>query len=208
MIGPWVRLSRIAAHFKMSLVNSILKEFHFKVIYCGPENSGKRSALHYIASHSDPKKVFFADLDAKKRNVKLLIVNMGTILGFKTFFHVFNLPEKSREEENQSFLERADGVVFIADSHPESEERNKKALQYLHKNLEKCSKDIYKMPLALQYNKRDLNPKISIKNLRAGLNKHNNRDFESSLINGNGFMEPFKYICRSILMVLKSGELP
>ena len=192
----------------MSLVNSILKEFHFKVIYCGPKNSGKRSALHYIASHSDSKKVFFSDLDAGKRNIKLLIVNMGTVLGFKTFFHVLNLPVGDQEEENQTFLTGADGLVFIADSHPESEEENKKSLEYLHKNLKKCSKDIYQIPLVLQYNKRDLNPKISLEKLRAGLNKYNNRDFESSLIDGNGFMEPFKYICRSILMVLKSGELP
>ena len=69
------------AGFKMSLVNSILKEFHFKVIYCGPKNSGKRSALRYIASHSDPKKVFFSDLDTGKRNIKLLIVSMGDCFG-------------------------------------------------------------------------------------------------------------------------------
>ena len=129
-------------------------------------------------------------------------------MGFKTFFHVLNLPVSDQEEESRIFLTGADGLVFIADSHPEAEEKNKKSLQYLHKNLEKCSKNIYQIPLALQYNKRDLNPKIPLEKLKAGLNKYNNRDFESSLINGRGLMEPFKYICRSILMVLKSGELP
>lgn len=178
------------------------------MIYCGPKNSGKRSALNCIASHSDPEKVFFTDLDSEEKNIKLLIVNTGTILGFKTFFHVLNLPVSDQEEKNQAFLTGVDGLVFVADSHPEAEEENKESLQCLHKSLEECSKDIYKIPFVLQYNKRDLNPKIPLEKLRAGLNKYNIKDFESSFINGDGFMEPFKYICRSILMVLKSGELP
>ena len=199
---------KTVVHFNMSLVNSILKELHFKVIYCGPKNSGKRSALNYIASHTDPKKFFSTDLKAGEKNIKLLIVRMGTILGFKTFFHVLNLPVSGWGEKNQAFLRGVDGLVFIADSQLEAEEENKKFLQCLHKSLEEHSKDIYKIPFVLQYNKRDLDPKIPLETLRAGLNKYNSRDFESSFINGNGFMEPFKYICRSILMVLKSGELP
>lgn len=192
----------------MSFVNSILKELHFKVIYYGPKNSGKRSALNYIASHSDPKKIFFTDLKAGEKDIKLLTLDMGTVLGFKTFFYILNLPVSDCDDKIQSFLRGTDGLVFMADSHPKAEEENKKFLQYLHKNLKKHSKDIYKIPFVLQYNKRDLTPKISIETLRAGLNKYNSRDFESSLVKGNGFMEPFKYICRSILMVLKSGELP
>ena len=191
----------------MSVVNSILREIHFKIIYWGPKNAGKRSSLNYISSHSDPKKVFLANFGSSKQDIRLLIINMGTVLGFKTFFHVLNVSNSS-EEENRQFLIGADGLVFVADSHPDSKKENEKSLQLLHKDLQEHSKDIFRIPLALQYNKRDLNPRISLETLRASLNKYNSRDFESSLFKGGGFMEPFKYVCRSILLVLKSGEIP
>ena len=198
---------KIAALFKMSVVNSILKEIHFKILYWGPKNAGKRSSLNYISSHSDPKKIFFTDLGLSEQKIRFLIINIGTVLGFKIFFHVLNMPD-GMEEEMQQFLTGVDGVVFVADSHPDSEEENKKSLKFLDKGLQEHSKDIFKTPLAFQYNKRDLNPKISLEILRASLNKYNNRDFESSLLKGAGFMEPFKHVCRSILMTLKSGEIP
>ena len=191
----------------MSVVNSILKEIHFKIIYWGPKNSGKRSSLNYISSHSDPKKIFFTDLGLVEQKIRLLIINMGTVLGFKIFFHVLNMPDAMKEEGRQ-FLMGVDGVVFVANSHPASEEENKQSLTLLDKGLQEHSKDIFKLPLTFQYNKRDLESKIPLEILRSHLNKYNNRDFESSLFKGVGFMEPFKHICRSILMILKSGEIP
>ena len=191
----------------MSVVNSILKEIHFKIVYCGPENAGKRSSLNYISSHSDPKKIFFADLGPAEYKIRLLIINMGTVFGFDTFFHVFNMPYRTEENVRQ-FLIGVDGLVFVADSHPDREEENKSSLKFLHTGLKEHSKDIFKIPMAVQYNKRDLNFRIPLEILRADLNKYNSRDFESSLFGGFGFMEPFKHVCRSVLLVLKSGEIP
>lgn len=191
----------------MSLVNNILKEIHFKIAYFGPKNSGKRSSLNYISSHTAAEKIFFTDLKLSANPVRLLIINMGTVLGFKTFFHVLNISSDT-ESNTQPFLAGVDGLVFVADSHPDSEEENKISLKRLCDGLEAHSKNIFRIPFALQYNKRDLKNKIPIPRLRADLNKYNNRDFESSLLKGFGFMEPFKHICRSLLLVLKSGELP
>lgn len=191
----------------MPVINSSLREIHCKILYCGPKNSGKRSSLSYIGAHSDPKRIFPANLGkSREDNVKLLIVNTGTVWGFKTFFHVLTTLNDT-EEENHQFLSGVDGLVFVADSHLSAEERNKQSLQLLQEGLEQHSKDIFRIPLALQYNKRDLTPRLSLKTLRADLNRYNSRDFESSLPGNFGFMEPFKHVCKGVLMVLKSGEI-
>ena len=198
---------KIEALFKMPVINNCVKEIHFKILYCGPKNSGKRSSLSYIGAHSDSKRVFSVNLgEAKENRIRFLIVNTGIVLGFKVFFHVLTTLNDTIEENHQ-FLSDVDGLVFVADSSPPAEKKNKKSLQLLHEGLEQHSKDIFRIPLALQYNKRDLNPKIPLKRLRTGLNKYNSRDFESSLIGNFGFMEPFKHVCKGALMVLKSGEI-
>ena len=118
---------------------------------------------------------------AKGRAVRipLLIVNIGTVLGHKTFFHALSLPSACDDEAKQVLLQGADGIVFVADSRPEAEADNKKALAFLENSLQKP--DLFKIPLAFQYNKRDLEPKIPLEVLRAGLNKYNSKDFESSV---------------------------
>ena len=185
----------------MAFVNSVLKELHFKAVYAGPPRSGKTASLQRIAARSFPEKTFFTFLDSaggdstgafrerakearpgggeKPIRIPLLIVNIGTVLGHKTFFHALSLSSTCDDEEKQALLQGADGIVFVADSHPEAERENKKALSFLETRLQKP--DLFKIPLTLQYNKRDLEPKIPLEVLRAGLNKYNSKDFESAV---------------------------
>ena len=65
----------------MSVVNSILKEIHFKIIYWGPKNAGKRSSLNYISSHSDPKKIFFTDLGLVEQKNTIAYYKYGNRFG-------------------------------------------------------------------------------------------------------------------------------
>ena len=185
----------------MAFVNSVLKELHFKAVYAGPPRSGKTSSLREIASRGSPEKTFFTFLNSavaappsgafsgkeeappptqeiksgeeRPIRIPLLIVNIGTVLGHKTFFHAFSLPSSCDDEEKQALLQGADGLVFVADSCLEAEKANKQALAFLESSLQKSA--LFKMPLTLQYNKRDLEPKIPLEVLRAGLNKYNSK---------------------------------
>jgi hypothetical protein len=56
-------------------------------------------------------------------------------------------------------LKGVDGVIFVADSLSIRRDKNKQSLIDLHENLKKMGLDIRKIPLILQYNKRDLESK-------------------------------------------------
>jgi signal recognition particle receptor subunit beta len=64
-------------------------------------------------------------------------------------------------------LRGADGVIFVADSLEVRREKNMLALKDLQENLKEYGLSIFKVPLVMQYNKRDLDGEnISIMDLK------------------------------------------
>jgi signal recognition particle receptor subunit beta len=53
-------------------------------------------------------------------------------------------------------LKGVDGVVFVADSLVDRRKKNIVSLKNLHENLLSYQKNIFKVPLVLQFNKRDI----------------------------------------------------
>lgn len=192
----------------MPVINTDAREIHCKIVYYGPKDAGKLSSLQFIHSHSAKKKLTHVSIksDGKETHpINLYLLNLGTILSHQFFFQVINTPRNSPDEDS-CLLKEADGIVFVADSQIKAEERNKKDLEELGNILSDQGRDIFRIPLALQYNKRDLKNIMPSHFMRADLNKYNSRDFESSVTKGIGIMAPFKHICRLTLTHLKSGE--
>lgn len=192
----------------MPIINTDAKEIHCKIVYYGPKSAGKSSSLQFLHDHSVSGKLTRIPIHSggkENQPIHLYLLNLGKILGHQFFFQILNAPRNSSEEDFY-LLKGADGIVFVADSRREAEENNKKDLEELKNILTEQGKDIFRIPLALQYNKRDLDDTMAPYLMRADLNKYNNRDFESSVSQGSGIMAPFKHICRLALISLKSSE--
>ena len=192
----------------MPIINTDAKEIHCKIVYYGPKSAGKSSSLQFLHDRSTKGKLTHIPINfggKENQSVHLYLLNLGKILGHQFSFQILNAPRNSSEEDF-SLLKGADGIVFVADSRVEAEERNKKDLEELKNMLTEQGRDIFRIPLALQYNKRDLDNTMALYLMRADLNRYNNRDFESSVSQGSGIMAPFKHICRLALTGLKSGE--
>ena len=193
----------------MPFISANAKEIHCKIVYCGPHSAGKSSSLKFIRSRSIKNKINRYSIKTAGENapaVDLHFLSAGKILDHQFFFQILNLPGNSLEEDS-CLLRGVDGLVFVADSRLKAEESNKKALSALKDQLNDQNQDIFRIPLALQYNKRDLKDIMPSHLMRADLNRYNSRDFESSVVRGTGVMEPFKHICRLTITALKSGEL-
>ena len=63
-------------------------------------------------------------------------------------------------------LQRADGVAFVADSHPGEAESNFASFDNLERNLALVGLDIETLPLVIQFNKRDLPQAVSERDIR------------------------------------------
>ena len=189
----------------MSIINTNAKEIHCKILYCGPERSGKKSSLLYIRDRfEEGKKVFFT-LPFKKE-IYCLILSIGEIFSFQTYFHIYNMSHESKEE-NRNLLKGVDGVVFVASSDPKDKQNNIHSFVEIEEFLKERGENLFKLPLVLQYNKRDIKNPRPVKELRMNLNKYNNKDFESSVLNGQSVLEPLKHVCKLTLNNLKRADL-
>lgn len=196
----------------MSFINHNAKEIHCKIVYYGPSLGGKTTNLQWVyqkTSGPDKSELFSLPGDTERTLFfDFLPLNVGDIRGFKTRFHLFTVPgQVVYDNSRKLILKGLDGVVFVADSQTERMEENIQSMQNLKKNLEQQGYDINDIPLVLQYNKRDLPNAVPLHELRSALNKYNSLDFEGTASEGKGVFESLRTVSKSIINVLKGGDL-
>ena len=187
----------------MPFIETNAKEIHCKLVYCGPDQTGKKSSILHIKNIFKEKKSELLSLPFKKE-VLVLVLSAGKLFDFNVFFHICNLNNVSKES-NQILLRGADGIIYMAGSAPEDREKNIQSLQEIEDFLKGRAKGLLKFPFVLQYDKRDLKNALPVKQLRIDLNKYNHKDFESSVPKGQMIIEPLKYVCKLVLSHLKSA---
>lgn len=185
----------------MPLINTNSKEIHFKVLYCGAKGVGKKSTLFAIRSRCVPDKIDWIELNLAEP-VYGLILNLGTIFKFQTFFHIYHLSHESKKD-NKVLFTGSDGIIFIASLDPQDRQKNLDSLLNLENMMKEQGKDPFKTPFVLQYNKSDLKDTQSLKQMRLDFNKYNSKDFESSCLKKTGILEPLKHLCKLTLLQIK-----
>ena len=129
-----------------------------------------------------------------------LPLELGTIRGFKTRFHLYTVPgQVFYDASRKLILKGSDGLIFVADSQAERMESNVESLQNLEIHLAEHGTSIEKIPFVLQYNKRDLPNIVSVVELQNALNQNNFPYFESVACTGVGVFETLKMIAKLVL---------
>lgn len=159
----------------MSMINYASKEINCKLVYYGPGLGGKTTNLELVYSKVNPdargKMVSLATETERTLFFDFLPVDLGTIRGFKTRFHLYTVPGQVYYNASRKLiLKGVDGVVFVADSQVERMEANIESMQNLYDNMAEHGYDLTKKPFVIQYNKRDLPNAAPIKDLEAQLN--------------------------------------
>lgn len=196
----------------MSFINNTAKEIHCKIVYYGPSLGGKTTNLRWVyGKTADDQKSQMMTLNTDVERTlffDFLPLDVGDIRGYKTSFHLYTVPgQVIYDASRKLILKGLDGIIFVADSQKERMEENIQSLQNLEKNLEQQGYDIRQIPLVFQYNKRDLPNIVDIDEMRATLNKYNAPEFEATAAEGQGVFEALKTVSKSIITVLKGGNL-
>lgn len=194
----------------MSFVNYQTKEINCKIVYYGPGLGGKTTNIQHVyqKTSGDAKGNIISLNTENERTLffDFLPLDLGEIRGFKTRFHLYTVPGQVFYEASRRLILRGvDGIVFVADSQVEKVEANKESLKGLEKNLTEQGYDIEKLPLVMQWNKRDLPNVIPVEQLEADLNKWDCPSFEAVAIDGQGVFETLKSVSKLVLMNLKGG---
>jgi signal recognition particle receptor subunit beta len=196
----------------MSFINYNAKEIHCKIVYYGPSLGGKTTNIQWVyqKTATDQKSKLIALNTENERTLffDFLPLFIGEIRGFTTKFHLYTVPgQVVYDASRKLILKGLDGIIFVADSQAERWEENIESMNNLETNLAQQGYDIRQVPLVIQYNKRDL-PNVSpVTELRKALNRYNVPEFEAVATQGVGVFESLKTLSKSIITVLKGGEL-
>ncbi len=142
------------------------KRMVLKLVYYGPALSGKTTNL--LQLHEKLKKDGRGDLmvldtqDDRTIFFDLLPFFLVAPSGLKIKIKVYTVPGQVRHDATRkAVLQRVDGIAFIADSQKTEMQNNFNSFENLEKNLALVGLDIEKLPLIIQFNKRDLDAIIS-----------------------------------------------
>ncbi len=105
----------------MSLINYASQDINCNLVYYGPGLGGTTTNLEYIYEKVSPsskgKTISLATETERTLFFDFLPVDLGTIRGFKTRFHLYTVPGQGYYNAlRKLILKGVDGVVFVADS--------------------------------------------------------------------------------------------
>ncbi|MCF8080711.1 MAG: GTPase domain-containing protein [Desulfobacterales bacterium] len=200
----------------MAFINLKKKEVQAKIVYYGPGRGGKTTNLEFI--YKKYKSRIPTDMVAIKTHgdrtlfFDFLPFDIGTIKGYSVRMQLYTVPGQVKYNATRKLVLRGvDGIVFVADSMQLRREKNVLSLKNARENLAAYKKDLTKIPLVMQYNKRDLGeqgiPLLSVETLQQDLNADLNVPFfEASALEGTNVVETLKKII-SLTMASLSKDL-
>ncbi len=145
----------------MAIINLKKREVECKIVYYGPGRGGKTSNLQYVFQKN--RQLMVDEMVSIKTKGDLTLffdfvpMGVGKIKGCEVRVQLYTVPGQVKYSSTRKLvLKGVDGLVFVADSLKIRHEKNILSLKDLALNLQSYGLNIMKMPLVLQYNKRDL----------------------------------------------------
>ena len=180
----------------MAIFNLKKREIECKVVYYGPGRCGKTTNLEYVFK-SYKKQVTGEMVSINTEGDRTLFfdflpIGLGKIKGCDIRVQLYTVPGQVKYSSTRKLVLRGvDGIVFVADSLEVRREKNMISLKDLQSNLKEYGKSIFKVPLIMQYNKRDLAdegiPLMSIEQMDRDLNRQLKApSFPGSAVKGTG----------------------
>ena len=192
----------------MSFINFAAREINCKLVYYGAGLGGKTTNLQVIFDNAPNKGKMISLATESDRTLffDFLPLDLGTVRGFKTRFHLYTVPGQVFYDASRKLILRGvDGVVFVADSQEERMDANLEALDNLADNLKEHGYDFTKVPYVLQMNKRDLPSALPMDVLTKELVRRGEPVFEAIAYKNVGVFETLKEVARLVLGELRKG---
>jgi signal recognition particle receptor subunit beta len=189
------------------MISYASREINCKVVYYGTGLGGKTTNLEHVYSRVNPetrgKMISLATETDRTLFFDFLPIDLGSIRGFKTRFHLYTVPGQVYYNASRKLiLKNVDGIIFVADSQAHRQEANLEAMHNLYENLETYGCDLSTIPFVIQYNKRDLPDAVAVETLRAQLNPGGVPDFEGVATEGVGVFETLRSVSKLVVKTL------
>jgi signal recognition particle receptor subunit beta len=188
----------------MALINHAKREINAKIVYYGPEGSGKRSSLQYIYDRIKPSlrgnlkspsgsgdSLFFFDFSPFE----------GPVFGnYRIRFHVYTLPGKvANPAAWKMTLKGADGLVIVADAAPEFAAAARESISALRGFLASYGVGFHDIPCVLQLNCGNTSHDLTMARMATSLDLPDIQICHSKPVSGEGVLETLSLLSREIM---------
>ena len=197
----------------MAFINLKDKLIQAKIVYYGPGKGGKTTNLEYIYNKCreqiNSKMVTIKTEGDRTLFFDFFPFDIGKIEGYDVKIQLYTVPGQVKYNSTRRLvLKGVDGIVFVADSAEERRNANILSLKNLQENLTLYKKNIFEIPLIMQYNKRDIAkegiPILDLETMERDLNGDLKvPSFESSALKGDNVIPTLKKIISATMASLE-----
>jgi signal recognition particle receptor subunit beta len=197
----------------MASVNALSRELVFKIVYYGPGLGGKTTTLEHLHAATKPehrgKLVSLATPVDRTLYFDFLPVRLPPLRGMHVRLQLFTVPGQVYFNATRKLvLTGADGIIFVSDSQVARADANIESLENLRENLTEQGRDLEKVPLVFQHNKRDLPDLLPVEELDSILNPLGAPSVPSSARSGEGVFEALERITELVLQAFEARLPP
>ncbi|HYA15527.1 MAG TPA: GTPase domain-containing protein [Syntrophales bacterium] len=197
----------------MAFINLKDKLIQAKIVYYGPGKGGKTTNLEYIYNKCreqiNSKMVTIKTEGDRTLFFDFFPFDIGKIEGYDVKIQLYTVPGQVKYNSTRRLvLKGVDGIVFVADSAEERRNANILSLKNLQENLTLYKKNIFEIPLIMQYNKRDIGeegiPILDLETMEKDLNGDLKvPSFEASALKGDNVIPTLKKIISATMASLE-----
>jgi len=187
----------------MPILNIKAREVGVKIVYVGPALGGKTTNIEKLHAKLPDDTVSELRTVKTEQDRTLFFDNFSLDLpllnNMRTKISVYGVPGQSHyRATRKAVLAGVDGLVFVADSQRHREYDNIESLRDIKSLLQEYGYDFDKIPVVMQFNKRDLPDPMPIEEMNRQLNAGVLPFFEAIAIQNKGVLETFRAVVKLV----------
>lgn len=164
-----------------------------RVLYYGPASAGKRANLRVIHRSIPPEQRLTVATDDPERQIAFR-VRHGAQGEWQVLVQAVDAGRERPRAAGRDLHAPCDGIVFVVDSAASMLDQSLAALESLKTWLESWDLDLMRIPIVIQYNRRDRPDTLPVDRLESLLNPWGLLSFPANAANGDGARETLKAI--------------
>jgi signal recognition particle receptor subunit beta len=179
-------------------------EVNARIVYWGVSGAGKLTNLRVIHArlrpdHRGELREMPTRLDPTV-SYAMLPIELGEVSGVRTRIQVLTVPSGDEQAPTRKqLLDGADGIVFVVDTQPERIDENLASFEELRSALAAYGRPLDRVPLVIQYNKRDCSDPFVLDELHRKLGMRGVAAFEAVASEGTAVLQTLTTISKRVI---------
>jgi hypothetical protein len=177
------------------------KELTVKLVYYGPALSGKTTnlrAIHWLGTSNTCGDLMTLETQNDRTLFfDMLPITVSSQTGLRVRLKLFTVPGQVMHNATRRLvLQGTDGIAFIADSQRSEANANRESFLNLKQNLEENGIDPQRVPIIIQFNKRDMEDIRTDEELEAIARESREPIYKAVATRGHGVMQTLRGLVR------------